>query len=235
MVDRIDSPPRLTSLADYAYERLESEIIGGDLLPGELLTEGKLSERLGISRTPVREAIRRLEQEQLVTEHGKGILVRGITEADVAEIFEIRRTLEVYATEQCCEKITPEGVERLRQSLDMLRYFSENGGNAAKLQSYDNAFHEEIYAGSGNRTLGEFLSLLHRKLRRYRAASVADNGRAAEMYAEHASIFAAITEGNRKEAGALALRHINNAAAHILPEIAFGNLYVADESENEGK
>ena len=85
------------SLADQVFERLEGEILGGKYQPGELLTEARLTEDLGVSRTPVREALRRLEQEHIVELSSKGILVLGVTEKDICDIYAIRLRIEGMA------------------------------------------------------------------------------------------------------------------------------------------
>lgn len=217
-----NQPARAVSLADWVYDRLEEEILNGSLPAGQILTEGKLAERLGVSRTPIREAVRRLEQEQLLDERGKGVVVRGIREQDVAEIFEIRRHLEVLATVRCAEKMDSEDLDELRLSVEMLGFFTSgmtsSNAKSLQLQRYDSAFHRTIYCGCGNRTMGDFLSMLHRKLSRYRTVSVQDSGRAERMYAEHMAIYKAIEAHNTEEAGRLALLHIDNAANHILKE-----------------
>ena len=96
------------SLADQVFEHLETDILSGKYQRGEILTESKLSSELGVSRTPIREALRRLEQEHIIEETAKGAVVLGITEKDVEDIFIIRRQLEVIAAGLAAEKCTDE-------------------------------------------------------------------------------------------------------------------------------
>lgn len=212
---RKEETPSVTSRADLVYLRLEEEIVSGQLSPGEVLTEIRLSERLGVSRTPVREAIRRLEQEELVYESGKGIVVRGITADDVKDIFEIRVALEGIAARKCALRITPEELEELRNAL-ALQDFYTGLGKADAIRNADSDFHELLYAYCGSPILGSALSSLHRKVSRYRRASVSDGTRAGDSYREHLAIYEALKAGDGALADTLAVRHVENAAKHIL-------------------
>ena len=102
-----------TSLADQVFEKLENDIIQGVYKRGELLTELKLVEQLGVSRTPIREALRRLEQERLIEDTGKGSRVLGITEEDLQDIMNIRERIEGLAAYYAAKNITPEGLQEL--------------------------------------------------------------------------------------------------------------------------
>ena len=106
---------KTVSLADQVFEKLEQDIISGVYARGEILTELKLVEQLGVSRTPIREALRRLEQERLIQESGKGSVVLGITTQDLIDIMEIRQQIEGIAALYATRKITPEGIEELRR------------------------------------------------------------------------------------------------------------------------
>ena len=96
---------KVTSLADIVYERVEEDILTGAYQRGDVLTELKLSEKLNVSRTPVREALRRLEQDDLVESRGKTIVVVGVTHQDLLDMLEIRLRLEGLATAMCCQRI----------------------------------------------------------------------------------------------------------------------------------
>ena len=103
-------------LRDVVFQTLRQAILKGELQPGERLMEIKLAERLGVSRTPIREAIRKLELEGLVVMvPRKGAAVANITEKDTKDVLEVRRTLEMFAVEVACERILPEQLERLKE------------------------------------------------------------------------------------------------------------------------
>lgn len=209
--------PSVTSRADLVFLRLEEEIVSGQLSPGEILTEVRLSEKLGVSRTPVREAIRRLEQEELVYESGKGIVVKGITADDVKDIFEMRVALEGIAAKKCALRVTSEELEEIRKTLELQEFYT-GLGKADAIRNADSDFHELIYAYCGSPILGSTLSALHRKVSRYRRASVSDGTRAGDSYREHFAIYEALKAGDGKSAETLAVRHVENAAKHILSE-----------------
>ena len=130
---------KTVSLADQVFERLEDDIITGVYPRGEILTELKLVEVLGVSRTPIREALRRLEQERLIAESGKGSVVLGITQEDLMDIMDIRQRVEGLAAFHAAKRISPEGIEKLRsitnlqefyfakQDVEVYRNFSELG------------------------------------------------------------------------------------------------------------
>ena len=110
---------KTTSLADQVFDKLENDIIQGVYPKGEILTELKLVEQLGVSRTPIREALRRLEQEHLIEDTGKGSRVVGISEEDVRDIMDIREKIEGLAAYYAAVNLTPEGREDAEHQLDI--------------------------------------------------------------------------------------------------------------------
>lgn len=107
------------SMADRVFERLEDDILSGKYAPGEMLTELKLCAELDVSRTPVREALKRLMQENLIYETGKGMAVCRFDEDDINDIYEIRSRIEGLAFSMCAEKITDEELKKLRDTLEL--------------------------------------------------------------------------------------------------------------------
>ena len=114
---------KTVSLADQVFEHIERDILSGKYQRGVIITENKLSTELGVSRTPIREALRRLEQEHLIEDSGKGSIVIGISEKDLDDIFLIRKQLECMAASMAAKNHTPEQLAELIQSL-------RNGENA---------------------------------------------------------------------------------------------------------
>ena len=108
-----------TSLADQVFDKLENDIIQGVYPKGEILTELKLVEQLGVSRTPIRDALRRLEQERLIADTGKGSLVLGITDDDLLDIMNIRERIEGLVAYYAAQNITPEGAAELKHLTDL--------------------------------------------------------------------------------------------------------------------
>ena len=206
---------KTTSLADQVFDRLENDIIQGVYPRGEILTELKLVEQLNVSRTPIREALRRLEQERLIEETGKGSLVLGITEDDLVDIMNIRCHIESLASYYATVNMTPDGLKLLRNTVDLQEfYYSKKDPDHMRLM--DDQFHETICKLSKRTVICDTLLPLHRKTRRYRRASIADENRTAKMIEEHRGIFEAICSKNAELAAELTKQHITNAKDNMI-------------------
>lgn len=202
------------SLADQVFEHLETDILSGKYQKGESLTENKLSAELGVSRTPIREALRRLEQEHLIEEAPKGMVVVGIGEKDLADIFAIRAALEGKAAELAAENYTKEQLDIVREALEFQEFYLGKQ-DPDRIKSMDSRFHETIYKMSGSTIFYDVLMPLHKKILKYRKASVSDRSRATSSVAEHRAIYDAIAAHNGKLASQLIVEHLNNAYNHI--------------------
>lgn len=203
------------SLADQVFKQLETDILSGKYQRGESLTESRLSAELGVSRTPIREALRRLEQEHLIEEASKGVVVVGISEKDLADIFEIRNALEGKAAALAAENYTESQIETLREVLEFQEFYL-NKHDADRIKSMDSMFHETIYKMSGSTVLYDVLVPLHKKILKYRKASVSNNSRATSSVSEHRAIYEAILARDGELASKLIVQHLNNAYQHIL-------------------
>ena len=203
------------SLADQVFEHLETDILSGKYSRGEILTEGKLSVELGVSRTPVREALRRLEQEHLIEESGKGSVVIGITEKDLADIFLIREQLECLAASFAAKNASAEQLEELKEALELQEFYLEKQ-DADRIKYMDNQFHKTLYKLSGSMTFYDILIPLHKKVQKYRRASLESKSRAVESVTEHRNIYEAIVSKNVEKASEFAKKHVNNAYNHII-------------------
>lgn len=202
------------SLADQVFEHLETDILSGKYQKGESLTESKLSAELGVSRTPIREALRRLEQEHLIEESPKGMVVVGIGEKDLADIFAIRAALEGKAAEMAAQNHTEEQLSIVREALEFQEFYLGKQ-DPDRIKSMDSRFHETIYKMSGSTVFYDVLMPLHKKILKYRKASVTDSSRAANSVAEHRAIYEAISAKNGELASRLITEHLNNAYNHI--------------------
>ena len=204
-----------TSLADVVYEQVERDILTGAYKRGDILTEMKLSDRLHVSRTPVREALRRLEQDDLVEYQGKSIVVMGVTHQDLLDLLEIRLRLEGLATARCCQRITQQVLVHLDEIITMQDFYvSRNLPD--KIQESDGLFHRVIYAACGSRMLEKQLTNIHKRLVRYRKLSVSNKRRAQQSTEEHKEIFQALSDRDAALAETLALRHVERARDNIL-------------------
>ncbi len=205
---------KTVSLADQVFERLENDIIHGVYPRGEILTELKLVEILGVSRTPIREALRRLEQERLIAEDRKGSVVLGITEDDLMDIMNIREHIEALAAYYAALNLTDEGREELTHIVGLQDYYFEKG-DIEHMRQIDDEFHEAICRLSRRTVINDTLIPLHRKTRRYRRIALEDKARTVITRREHHAIYDAILAGNAQEAAQLTAEHIRNARAHM--------------------
>ena len=206
---------RSASLADQVFEKLEYDIISGVYTRGEILTELKLVEQLGVSRTPIREALRRLEQERLIADTGKGSQVLGITEEDLLDIMNIRESVEGLATYYATLNITPQGLDELKHIIELQEFYL-NKNDSEHLRQNDDRFHNLICELSKRTVIKDTLLPLHRKTQRYRKASIEKPGRIVNVVKEHREIYEAIASGNAQKAAELTSRHIENAKNNML-------------------
>lgn len=209
------SEHRSVSLAEQVFLRLENEILSGKYPSGEILTEMKLAADLGVSRTPIREALHRLEQEHLIETGAKGILIIGVSGKDLEDIFAVRLRVEGLASRAAAERITEEELAELREALELQEFYVPRG-DPDHVRSMDSRFHQLIYRDSGSTVLEDVLLPLHRKVQKYRRVSVEDRGRAGESAAEHRRIYEAIAAHDPDAAERATQIHIENAARHIL-------------------
>lgn len=206
---------KTVSLADQVFEKLENDIIKGVFARGEILTELKLVEQLGVSRTPIREALRRLEQERLIAESGKGSVVLGITVEDLMDLMEIRQRIEGLAAYYATENMTQEGLEELRRISDLQEFYYAKR-DLEQLRQMDDRFHNTIYELCGHTVFRDALLPLHRKTQRYRKLSISDDARLTASIGEHKEILAAIAEKKSDLAAELVTRHISHAKEYMI-------------------
>ena len=209
---------RSASLADQVFDKLENDIIFGVYPRGEILTELKLVEQLGVSRTPIREALRRLEQERLIADAGKGSVVLGITEEDLMDILDIRVHVEALASYYAALNLTEEGRRDLSHIVDLQEFYF-NKWDPEHLRHMDDEFHDTICMLSGRTVIKDTLLPLHRKTRRYRRIAMDDKARATCTLKEHHAIYEAIISGDADLAAKLTSQHIANAKEHMRREL----------------
>ena len=200
------------SIADQIFEQLERDILSGKYPRGELLTELRLSEELGVSRTPIREAIRRLEQENILEEAGRGVTVVGISKQYMLDMYEIRIRIEGLAAEWAAARIGDEELNQIRETLELQRYYTEKGGSHSdQIKNLDSQFHELVYRACGSRALTDTLIGLHKKMTKFRMASVSKQSRALQSVEEHEAILAALSAHDAEAAGEAMTAHVVNA------------------------
>ena len=191
------------------YARIREDIVSGALQPGTPLVELAMAERYGTSRTPVREALRRLEQDGLVEPGVRGMRVRARTSEEILEIYDVRITLEATAARWAAERRTELDLMRLRRAHERME--ATDTSDAAAMAESNRRFHETVWAASHNSTLVEMLQHLNAHLVRYPATTLTREGRWATVLDEHTRLIDAIAE--RDAAGAAKTAEEHMAAA----------------------
>ncbi|BEU87964.1 GntR family transcriptional regulator [Selenomonas sp. TAMA-11512] len=213
------APIRLDSyqpLREVVADALREAIRKGILEPGERLMEINLAEELGVSRTPVREAIRKLELEGFVVMMPRrGTYVSEISIRDINEVFEIRTSLETLSSGLAAERITAEELETLQRLLvEIGRYIDE--GDMEKIVETDMRFHDLLYQASRNSRLVGVINNLREQLTRFRTTSMSYPGRLKETLKEHRAMVEAIAQGNVKDAQKAAKTHMEKSEQTLL-------------------
>ena len=210
---------RAVSLADQIFDKLENYILVGEYRKGEVLTELKLSETLGVSRTPIREALRRLEQENIITMSTKGAVVIGISPEDIEAIYEMRVRIEGYAARYAAMKASDEEIKALFDIVELQEFYIHKE-DAQRIMECDSRFHRMLYKMSGSVPIYTTLSELHKKIIKFRRVSVEMSERAKRSNEEHRAIYEAIASRNSELVEALTVKHIENARESIMKKIA---------------
>jgi len=217
----LNSEHKIVSLADQVFEKLEHDILVGNYRKGEVFTELKLAEILGVSRTPVREALRRLEQEGIIKMSTKGAVIVGISTEDISDIYEMRIRIEGYAARLAAERASDEEIKELFDVVDLQEFYIIKGDNDQTI-ACDSNFHSVLYRMSGSMPVHSTLSELHKKIVKFRKASIEQSERAKKSLGEHKAICGAIASHNGDLAEELTVAHIINARDNIMQKIAEG-------------
>lgn len=206
-------------LRDVVFNTLRQAILKGELKPGERLMEIALADKLGVSRTPIREALRKLEQEGLVVMiPRRGAQVADITEKDLNDVLEVRIALENLSVEKACKRMTEEQIKKLGLAArEFERTTAEN--NLVKLAEADVAFHEIIYQAADNQTLNQVQSNLREQIYRYRVEYLKDEEMRNQLVREHEQLYLAMKERNVEKAQEISFHHIENQRKGIIRSI----------------
>jgi DNA-binding GntR family transcriptional regulator len=212
------STDNIGSLREWVYNKIEEDILNGRYKPGDDLIETKLSEELGVSRTPIREAIRQLELEGLVQYFpNKGVVVRGVSSQDIEDIYTIRMLIEGLAARWATEKITQEELEEMEEALQLEEFYTMKN-DINNLMRMDSRLHDIIYKASKSKPLMKTLSTYHNYIKKARSASFKTPGRAEKVLEEHREIFEAIKNRDAEKAEKLTSEHVRNASLNLLKQ-----------------
>lgn len=206
-------------LRDVVFQTLRQAILKGELVPGERLMEVRLANALGVSRTPVREAIRMLELEGLVVMvPRKGAEVARISEKNLYDVLEVRLALEKLAAELACKRMNADSLLKLKQKYYA---FSAVAGseNLTEVAQCDEEFHDVIYESTGNVRLIQMLNNLREQMYRYRLEHIKDLGQRQALVKEHRKILDALAQRNEEAARVAMEEHINNQMCSVAESI----------------
>lgn len=203
-------------IRDSVFAILRNAILDKKLKPGQRLVERSIAEQLGISRTPVREAINKLVSERLVTHiPRKGVVVSGFTKADIVEILVIRTSLEALICSIAATKIKPRELKRLE--LLAIKISDEHGkGNLKRSNQLNDKFHEIIYKAAESPRVNSFLNTLHEYITKFTEVAYSKPGRPEEVWEEHQAIIDALCRHDSSDAEAAAKRHAENSSKAFL-------------------
>ncbi|MFI6348611.1 GntR family transcriptional regulator [Streptomyces sp. NPDC050560] len=196
-------------MTSSVYARLHEGIINGEYSAGESLVETALAAQFGISRTPVREALRRLEQDGLVERGSRGMQVSRRSPEEILEIYEVRIILETAAARSAAEKRTALDLMRLEQLHETMQSIPPDDPD--RLATTNRKFHEVIWSMSHNATLIDLLKRLHAHLIRYRKTTLTYQNRWQTVLEEHSRLIEAIKEGDSERAARIAEHHMTGA------------------------
>ena len=205
-------------LRGEVFHTIQENILNGVYAENEELRENTLAQELGVSRTPVREALRQLELEGLVKIiPNKGACVTGITKKDVKDIYAVRSMLEGLCARWATENISDKQIDALEEIILLSEFHVKRGkeGQTNQVAELDGKFHEVLYEASNSRILKHVLSDFHKYVRMARKSSVANPERAEKSIEEHKKILQAIKDKNADKAELMANEHMMNVMKNL--------------------
>lgn len=206
-------------LRDVVFNTLRQAILTGELKPGERLMEIHLANRLGVSRTPIREAIRKLELEGLVTMiPRRGAEVAQITEKSMNDVLEVRRALDALCVELACDRIDDLSLEELRKACECFEQAVKTR-DVKKIAQADVALHDIIVQATGNQRLIQLVHSLSEQMYRYRFEYIKDASQHPHLVEEHRVIYESIVRKDKETASKAARMHIDNQKIAIMSQI----------------
>ncbi|MDQ2085517.1 GntR family transcriptional regulator [Herbivorax sp. ANBcel31] len=211
-IDMVEGENYMYSLRAKVFYHIQNDILNGVYKPGDTLTEKKLCEDLGVSRTPIREAIMQLELEGLVQSvPNKGVVVKGISTKDIEEIYTIRMMIEGFAAKLAAENITKEELDELKETVDFEEFYTTKN-DKEHLIKFDLKFHELIFKAGKSNPLIHLQKTFNHYVQKARVTSYKTPLRAQKALEEHKAILTAIINKDADLAEKFAVQHIKNAA-----------------------
>jgi DNA-binding GntR family transcriptional regulator len=210
---------RAKSLKEQAFDKLKELIITGALEPGELQNEKRLAEALGVSRTPVREALLELSREGMVAfVPGKGVEVCKLTTQQVRDVFEIRRIIEGYVIKKIATRLTEADIKKIDKNISNQEKMLNRTERLGFIE-YDKQFHLYLASKIGNQQIESILDNLRDQMHLMGVRAIEDYSRMKQVIDEHRAIFAGLKEKNPLKAFHALIRHLENTEKTIADKI----------------
>ena len=206
-------------LRDQAYSALKDAILAGKFAPGDHLVELEIARLLGLSRSPVREAFRRLEQEGYLHVTRSGVIVQQISSKDIEGIYFVRQKLEAMAATLAAKRATADEIAQLRQALKSMDLAIKEK-NDKKIVRAANEFHALLYSLSDNQYLIDLLNTTYEKIRHFRTVNITVHERGREALAEHRAVVEALARHDAAQADRYSQEHIQKSWEHTRRSLA---------------
>ncbi len=222
-LDGLKVLPARKSAGQHVFEYLKQAIIRGNIAPGSRLVESRIADSSGVSRTPVREALHKLESQGFLKKlPAGGFAVLGLTSQDIDETFGIRSVLESYAARLAAENHTPEGLARLEKEIEAYQHCLELG-QVNELEKINTRFHELLYTLSNSPRLIKMIDDLKVQIHRFRHIILSQASMAKRSNQDHMRMVAAIRKHDADGVEKLVREHILRGKAAVLTQLADGN------------
>ena len=203
------------SLTNLIFEKVRDDILNDVYVLGDKLVESKLADELGVSRTPVREALKQLELDGLVESiPNRGVIVKGLSDQDIYDIYSVRISIESIAAELAVERMTPEDLKDLTDICDLMEFFTMKN-DSAKIFELNTQFHEKIYACTKSRYLEHILKDFQIFIKSTRLESLKTKGRLEIALREHKKILKAFKDHDKEAAKEAISKHIVSAQKNV--------------------
>lgn len=207
------------TIREVVYESLRKVIISGIINAGERIVEKEYAEKLNISRTPIREALKRLEMENLVEYLPRiGAVVKRISVEDVLEVYKIRHNLEVLATASAMDNITKEEIKEIEELLDLTEQKNMEG-DVEEVIRLSAEFNLMIYKASRMKKLAGMITRIDEYLQRFRDISISENERREKALKEHGNILKAIKEKNKEIIDEFIKKHLQDSMEVVIAQV----------------
>ncbi|SCZ79248.1 GntR family transcriptional regulator [Acidaminobacter hydrogenoformans] len=214
-MDIFDQKKENRSLTTIIFDRVRDDILSGKYVTGEKIVEAKLADELGVSRTPVREALKQLELDGLVENlPNRGVIVKGITDQDIGDIYTIRLAIEAIAAKWSVHRMEKAELDQLREIFELMEFYAAKQ-DVDKFFELNTIFHETIYHATKSRYLEHLLKDFQLFIKSTRNASLRVEGRMDKALAEHRTILEAFISRDEERAVESITKHISNSRANV--------------------